>query len=386
MEILKQNVGVDISKNDFFATIAVLMYNQEIIYRGSKKFNNNPEGFEEFFLWVLTTLGKDIPIHFTMEPTGVYYEGLAYYLFGKGQIVHVVLPNKAKKYAESLSIKSKTDKLDSKSLGRMGVERKLDNWVLGSLIYRKLKGLTREREMLQKDKTRVQNQLHAETNSAEPFGKIITRMKNHIKYLEKQMKAIEKDLKELIKKDEMVSEKIKKITSIPGIGLLTATVVISETNGFCSIKNQKQLTSYSGYDILLQESGKWKGKSKISKKGNSHIRRALYMPSLSSITHAETYNRIYNNLYEHKQNGLIAGTAIQRKLLCLIYTLWKKDTYYIENYEDTKMKNLASGNDETMPSFCAFAKQKKSGSKLPLNKIDFGSTNRLKPSFCASQI
>ena len=387
MEVVKKNVGIDISKDDFVATTVTLMSNQEIIYHGSKKFKNNPEGFKKFYLWVNSIFDDDdLPVHFTMEPTGVYYESLAYYLFEKEQIVHVVLPNKAKKFAESLNIKSKTDKLDSKALGRMGAERKLDRWVLSSKIYRKLKILTREREMLQKDKTRTQNQLHAENHSAEPIKRTINRMKNRTKYLEKQIKAVEKDIRELIENDEFVSQKVKKITTIPGIGLLTAAVIIAETNGFCSIKNQKQLTSYAGYDIILKESGKWKGKSKISKKGNSHIRRALYMPSLSSINHTETYKNIYTNLNEYKQNGLIAGTAIQRKLLCLIYTLWKNDTCYIENYQQMKRsKDVTSGNDETKSSFCAFAKQKKVGEKLPLNKIDFGLTNQLKPSFCALQ-
>jgi len=386
MEVVKKNVGIDISKDDFVATLVTLMANQEIVYHGNNKYKNNPEGFKKFYLWVNSIfVDDDLPVHFTMEPTGVYYESLAYYLFEKEQIVHVVLPNKAKKFAESLNIKSKTDKLDSKALGRMGAERKLDRWVLSSKIYRKLKILTREREMLQKDKTRTQNQLHAENHSAEPIKRTITRMKNRIKYFEKQIKTVEKDISELIENDEFVSQKVKKITTTPGIGLLTAAVVIAETNGFCSIKNQKQLTSYAGYDILLKESGKWKGKSKISKKGNSHIRRALYMPSLSSINHTETYKNIYTNLYEYKQNGLIAGTAIQRKLLCLIYTLWKNDTCYIENYQQMKSKNITSGNDETKSSFCAFAKQKKVGEKLPLNKIDFGLTNQLKPSFCALQ-
>lgn len=382
MEVVKQNVGIDISKNDFVATLVVLMSNQELVYRGGKKFKNSTVGYDEFYSWVLSILINDgLPVHFTMEPTGVYYEGLAYYLFDKKQIIHVVLPNRAKKFTESLNIKSKTDKLDSKALGQMGAERKLDIWSLSSKTYRTLKTLTREREMLQKDNTRIKNQLHAECHSAEQNKKTITRMKNRIKYFEKQIKAIEKEIEELIKKDEFVSQKVKNIRTIPGIGLVTTAVIIAETNGFASIKNQKQLTSYAGYDIVLKESGNWKGKSKISKKGNSHIRRALFMPSLSSIKHAETYKNIYNNLYENKKNGLIAGTAIQRKLLCLMYTLWTNDTCYIENYQQNK--NLISGNDENKSSFCAFAKQKKVGEKLPLNKIDFGSTNRLKPSFCA---
>ena len=359
MEVLKRNVGIDIAKDDFVATLVVLLINQEIIYQGGKKFKNTPEGFEKFLSWVISILPDKEPVHFTMEPTGVYYESLAYFLFERKQIIHVVLPNKAKKFAESLNIKSKTDKLDSKALGRLGAERKLDKWELDSIIYRKLKTLTREREMLQNDKTRIQNQLHAEKHCAEPMKKTITRMKNRINYLEKQVKAVEKDMKALIDNDQEVSAKIKKATTIPGIGWRTVSVVIAETNGFCNIRNQKQLTSYAGYDILLKESGKWKGKGKISKKGNSHIRRALFMPSISSINHSETYNRIYQDLNKRKQNGLISGTAIQRKLLCLIYTLWKNDTSYIENYQPVKRSKSVSGNDDTKSSFCAFAEQKK---------------------------
>lgn len=126
MEVIKKNVGIDISKNDFVATLVVLLLNQEIVYQGSKKFNNNPKGFKEFLSWVLSVFSDKHPIHFTMESTGVYYENLAYNLFEEKQIIHVVLPNKARKIAESLNIKSKTDKLDSKALGRLGAECKLD--------------------------------------------------------------------------------------------------------------------------------------------------------------------------------------------------------------------------------------------------------------------
>ncbi len=58
----------------------------------------------------------------------------------------------------------------------------------------------------------------------------------------------------------------------------------------------------------------------------------MYMPSLSTIGHSQTYKKIYDRLYEKKENGLIAGTAIQRKLLSLIYTLWKNDTEFDDNY------------------------------------------------------
>ena len=336
MEILRQNVGIDIAKDSFVATLTFMLKDLTVKHIATKNFDNKPKSFDEFYRWILKHRNDSTDIHFTMEATGIYYENLAYYLFDKNQIIHVLLPIKAKKFAESLNIKSKTDKIDSKILGQMGVERTLEKWSLSSRIYRKMRTLTREKAQLIKERTRVKNQLHAEEHSAEPLKSTLRRMKNHIKCLDKQITSIEKELKELVKSDEFVDEKIKKIMTVPGISFTTIVNVISETQGFSNTTSIKQLTSFAGYDIRQRESGKWKGKSKISKKGNSHIRASLYMPSLSAKTHSKTYGEFYNRINLKKQNGKISSTAVQRKLLGLIYTLWKNDIIYIENYQKQK--------------------------------------------------
>ena len=333
MEELRQNVGIDVAKDSFVAAFTVLLKGQGIKYKGTKKFNNNSKGFEEFLRWCEKFQENNLLLNFTMEATGIYYESLAYFLFEKEHVVHVLLPNKAKKFAESLNIKSKTDKIDSKMLGRMGVERVLEKWVLSSKIYRWLRTLSRERQQLVKERTRIKNQLHAEEHKGNPIKTTIRRMKNHIKYLDKQINSIEKELETVVLKDDYISEKVKKITTVPGLAFKTVVGIIAETQGFVNISSVRQLNSYAGYDISIKESGKWKGKSRISKKGNSHIRQIMYMPSLSAIQHSETYKSFYERLNEKKQNGLISGTAVQRKLLGLIYTLWKNDSEYIENYE-----------------------------------------------------
>ena len=336
MEVLRQNVGIDIAKDSFVATFTVLLKGQLIKNKGTKKFQNNSKIFEEFLNWCKKLQEDDIAVNFTMEATGVYYESLAYYLFEKDETVHVLLPNKAKKFAESLNIKSKTDKIDSKMLGQMGVERVLEEWVLSSKIYRRLRTLSRERQQLVKEKTRIKNQLHAEEHTGDPIKTTIRRMKSHIKYIDKQINSVENELETIVSKDTYISKKIKKITTVPGLAFKTVVGVIAETQGFVNISSIRQLNSYAGYDIRIKESGTWKGKARISKKGNSHIRRIMYMPSLSAIQHSVTYKSFYEKLNEKKQNGLISGTAVQRKLLGLIYTLWKNDTEYIENYEIKK--------------------------------------------------
>lgn len=337
MKIVRQNSGIDMAKDKFDASFTTIDDKQNIHHKRVKMFKNNSSGFEKFYNWCKKHEQEDIPMHFTMEATGVYYESLAYFLVEKGENISVLLPNTVKRFGESLNLKSKTDKIDAKIIGQMGVERKLPKWTVTTPIYRDLKTLTRHRQNLVEMRTMLKNQLHAENHTAHPHGQTITRMANHIKYINKQIAGIEKELERRVKKDEEVSKKIKKVTTIPGVGFRTVVIIAAETQGFANFTSMRQLSSFAGYDIQLRESGKYKGKTRISKKGNSHIRRAMYMPSISAKKYSGTYKNFFERLNERKQNGLITGTAVQRKLLGLIYTLWKNDTVYIDNYEQ---KNL----------------------------------------------
>jgi len=300
MNILRQNVGIDIAKDSFVAAFTTLETGQVVKYKGTRTFKNSDKGFKEFLIWSEKFKLDDLLVNYTMEATGVYYEGLAYFLFEKEKTCHVLLPNKAKKFAESLNLKSKTDKIDSKMLGRMGGERLLEKWELSSKIYRLLRTLSRERQQIVKDRSRIKNQLHAEKHSGDPVKTTIRRMKNHIKYLDKQVKLVEQELKTTVSKDTYISDKVKKVITIPGVAFGTAVTIIAETQGFNNISSTRQLSSYAGYDVSAKESGKWKGKTRISKKGNSHIRQAMYMPSLSSVMHSDTYKVFYNRLNEKK--------------------------------------------------------------------------------------
>ncbi|MRT94980.1 transposase, partial [Ancylomarina sp. 16SWW S1-10-2] len=143
--VSRVSVGIDMAKDSFYAAIIYLTNDQNIICKGSHKFPNTAKGFKDFIDWAERKVKVNNIVSYTMEATGVYYENLACYLYNSDRQVHVVLPNKAKKYSESLDNKSKTDKLDAKTLERMGAERKLKSWNPGSKIYQTLKQLTRER-------------------------------------------------------------------------------------------------------------------------------------------------------------------------------------------------------------------------------------------------
>jgi transposase len=191
-----------------------------------------------------------------------------------------------------------------------------------------LKQLTRERDALVRSRTISANQLHAYRYQGKPNKQSIMRSGKHIAFLDRQVKQIEEEIKEFVHNDQALKSRMDYMLSIPGVGLLTAATLVAETNGFAAFENIKQLTSYAGLDVCIKESGKWKGKSKISKRGNSYIRKALFMPSLSKISHDPSTKKFFENLKQKKGIGMMATIAVERKLLGLMFSLWKKEEMY----------------------------------------------------------
>jgi len=175
------------------------------------------------------------------------------------------------------------------------LERKLTEWKKPNKIYKCLKKLTRERDQIVEARVVIKNQLHAENSEAFTAKNTIKRCQQHIVFLNKQEAQIKKEIEAT--KDQEIKNKIEKITTIPGVGILTATIILAETNGFELIKNKKQLTSYAGLDIKEKQSGtSVKGKPKISKKGNKSIRKAMHFQALSAIRHDENFRGVYARL------------------------------------------------------------------------------------------
>ena len=102
---------------------------------------------------------------------------------------------------------------------------------------------------------------------------VIKQQKNLIVSIEKQITVLEDAIEQHLQRDTTVKEKVAGICKIKGLGLMTVAVILAETNGFALFENSRQLVSYAGYDVEENESGTHKGRTRITKKGNSRIRR-----------------------------------------------------------------------------------------------------------------
>lgn len=344
MKLIKKVIGVDISKGSF--TIRFGTLDQELQQKISKpfKFESNPKGFNEFLKTIRKvhyfdsedTSTKDIPIWVLMEATGVYYENLAYFLVNNKYSVSVVLPNKVKNFAKTLENKSKTDDIDAANQTQFGLEKTLKAWEPPPKIFKELKELIRECRSVKESITGIKNQLHAKSYSYKANKETVKRLNQHKNFLQQQLKQINNQIMTLVESDKELCERIKTVSTIEGIGIMTVITTVAETSGFALIKNKNQLASYAGYDIIHDQSGTHTGKTRISKKGNRQIRRAMYMPALSAIKHNEKLKQTYVRLCKTKGNKKIALIAVARKLLLLIYCLWKKNEKFIQNYSNAK--------------------------------------------------
>jgi transposase len=334
MNILKQTVGIDISYKKFDARFGTIDTKQQNALSPSKSFSNSPAGFKLFLRWIKTLIvSHDIPLIFVMEATGVYYEHLAHFLLLNNYQVAVILPNKIRNYAKSLESKSKTDPIDAATITRFGLERQLKLWTPPSDTLKTLRDLCREYHCLKANITQIKNQLHALNSSFNPLRESFKRKNQLLKFLQRQVALIKKELRALVKSDPTFALHLKQIKTAKGLGDITILTVLAETRCFEFVSNQKQLTSYAGLDVVFNDSGIKKGKTSISKKGNKFIRKALFMPALSACRANPKMKELYQRLVAKGKNKKLAIIAAARKLLLLIYTLWKTNSAYIPDYK-----------------------------------------------------
>ena len=348
-QLIRQCVGIDISKESFTACVCSYYRSGEEQLTEVVEFKNQKTGFNQLVKWSRKITSASVPVGFVMEATGVYYEALAYHLHRLNQPVGVLLPNKVKYFAKSWNVKTKTDIVDARIIARMGAERKLSLWEPPLPIFKQLRDLTRAYSELMKEKTAFSNRLHALNSSYEPLALIVKSNKSIIKKLDEQLVRFKAEIEKVIYSESWLAEKVKKVLTIKGVGLTTVAVILAETQGFEFVDNIRQLCSYAGYDVVQRESGtSVQGKTRISKKGNSWIRAALHFPALVASRHNENLKNTYLRINEKKPSKMIGATALQRKILVLIYTLWKNDTVYDEAFEKKRKADRSEVHKKTL--------------------------------------
>jgi transposase len=287
MDQLIYSLGVDVDKSSLKVCLKLKETNSKSVVKATKTFTNNAQGFKDLDEWIKKHKKfSDGELKVVMEATGVYHEHLAWYLYQLNYLVYILLPLRAKRYMQSLGIKSKNDKIDAEGLAAMGLQQELGPWHPCSKGLLQLRSLTRQLEMLQESRTVFRNQLEAADHLANCDKLVTKNLKSLIKKIKKDIEGLKKRIKVFVEEDAVLYSKYKLVEPIKGVGIIMFATIAAETGGFELFESQKQLVSYAGYDVVENQSGKRNGKTRMSKAGNTHIRRILHMASLNMVTYS----------------------------------------------------------------------------------------------------
>lgn len=250
MNYLKYAIGIDMAKDKFDVCLSVIDTAQKVTAKCSSSFANNFKGFSAFYAWSLKQLKEPLAVIYLMESTGIYHEQLAWFLFEQKCSVAVVLPNKARKYKESLGLKSKTDSIDAKGLSAMGCQQCLRLWQPASKKIYEMRIITRQAEAVAAQISVAQNQLHALSYGMYQLKDIEKMLVKQVVFLSEQKEKMQQILLCIIDQDAVLKERFANILKIKGLGALSLATIVAETDGFALTENIAQLTSYGGYDVV----------------------------------------------------------------------------------------------------------------------------------------
>jgi len=151
-------------------------------------------------------------------------------------------------------------------------------------------------------------------------------MLEQIKYIESQIKETEAEINKIMGK---VSS---QITTIPGIGEILGAVILGEIGDINKFDNQRKLVAFAGIDATVKQSGEFEStNNKMSKRGSSYLRRALYQAALVACVGRKpdpVLSKFYRKkIAEGKHHNVVIG-AVMRKMCNIIYSVLTNDRPY----------------------------------------------------------
>lgn len=295
----------------------------------TKILSNTAKGHKQVADWLIKNT-KEVPenIVVTLEPTNVYHEALMYFLHAEGFKIFLANPGKARKYADSIGMTHKTDKVDSITLAYYGQAQhsRQKFWIPEASEIRELKALMRRLDALEKDLQRESNRQSAFKFSV-ASERVLQSLEEMIATLEAEIKKLKSDIDDHIDKYPTLKKNRELLRSIGGIG----SVMSREFTYLFAAKrfeSARQLAAYLGLIPRLNESGKLKGRTTLSKMGPARIRAKLYMAAVVAGTWNTDIKAQRTRLLDTGKTTMQALGAAMRKLAQICFGVIKSQTEY----------------------------------------------------------
>lgn len=260
-----------------------------------------------------------------MESTGLYGLDLALALqVEKGVEIMVANPRSVRHFGEAMMKRSKTDPIDAKLLAEYAERMPFHVWQPPSKPARQLCAIARAIHQLTEISTMQKNQLHAAGSTVTTPKIVGQELRRSLAHQERGIKRLLKEAMRVLQSDPLLQKRFQLLLGISGIKELSAVQLLGELVLIPADCDVRQWVAYAGLDPRQYKSGESvERKVRISKAGNRHLRRALFMPALVAIRHNPYFRAFYSELLAKGKRKIVAVVAIMRKLLHGIYGTFK---------------------------------------------------------------
>lgn len=328
---IKNFIGIDISKHSLDISLVnegkVIYY--ERIGNTVKQIRAFIKSFKKQHL-----INYDQSI-FCMEYTGIYNLPLVNYL--RKEKAKIWMESGAQINKSGGIVRGKSDKIDSGKIAMYAFANRhnIKQWEAPRDTIQKISFLLSQRSRLLKAKKLLSVAVEEQKGFLDkPTVRCIEKNNSGpIASLTKSQIEIEKEIMRIIKSDEQLNRIYKIITSVDGVGMVTAAHVITTTNEFLSITDPRKYACYSGVVPFEHSSGiSIRGRKRVSHMANKKIKTLLHMAALSAIQMQGDLQTYYNRKVEEGKNKMSVLNAVRNKIIQRIFSCVKNNRLYEKNH------------------------------------------------------
>ncbi len=297
-------------------------------------FDRTEDGADRFVSWIESVAQSGQAVHVVMESTGSYSSQLAFWLRNLREqfAISIINPRQIKHYGAQLGVRSKTDIIDARMIACYGAERQPEANVKKPSVYRELRSLSRCRESLVESISKFKQQsqeVSREDLTNNVRMTVLEMLETTISTLEEQLEQIDASMEKLVSSDLDLERDVNLLDSICGVGRIVAMGVLGEMGDLRDYHRSRAAASFAGLDPKLVSSGKYQGRTRMSKRGPSQVRRLLYLAVTATLGKKDNYfNRTFDKLVRAGKTPMAAIGALMRKMLTIMRAmLISNETY-----------------------------------------------------------
>lgn len=256
-----------------------------------------------------------------VEATNTYHELIVECALKKGLTVYLISGYQLKHYAEAVDERMRTDRIDAKLLSRF-LDRERDRlkpFEPKAPEVKRLWTLLKRRALLVKTKGQIQQSFQG-LKEFKSSAKATINQINHV------ITLIERRMSQLV--DALGwREDVDRVRAICGIGPLTATALVCAYRSY-DFPHRDPYIAFMGLDVRTKDSGKHRGKRKLSKKGDGEFRRLLFNTAMAAKRHYPYFEERYNGYLSRGLTSTGALMAIARQQARIAFALLKNQSTF----------------------------------------------------------